>query len=176
MSDPLSVLSAVVGLVATSAHLVRRSKELYDSTKDAPTSMLQLQTEMQSVHTIFVQVEMFVRGTTKKRPTKKGMSMISLHHLMTILTGCVLSCSNIDKKLSEVAGLMDPTTQKPIRNLQSTMGRIKWALWKEAEISAMLQELDRQKLSLNIMLSLIQWYVSAFGAWWDNIYIQINIE
>ena len=159
MPDPLSVLSAIVGLVGVSAHLGRRSKDLYDSAKVAPTSLLQLHTEMQNIHIVFVEVEMFVRGTAKKRPTKKGMTMISLHHLMTILTGCVLVFSNIDKKLSEVAGLVDPTTQKPIRNLQSTLDRIKWALWKEAEIAVMLQDLDRHKLTLNMMLSLIQWYV-----------------
>ena len=162
MSDPFSVITAVVGLVATSAHLGRRSKELYDSAKVAPASMLQLQTEMENIHLIFMQVEMFVRGSTKKKPSKKGLTMISLHHILTILTGCIVVLSPIDEKLSEVAGLMDPTTKKPIRNLPCTIDRIKWALWKEGEIVVMLQELERHKTSLNIMLSLIQWYVYAY--------------
>ena len=168
MSDPLSVISAVVGLVGVSAHLGRRSKELYDSAKDAPTSILLLQQEMENIHIIFLQVEMFVRGSAKKTPSRKGLTMISLHHLMTILTGCILVLSTIDEKLSEVAGLVDPATQKPMKNLQYTLvDRINWALWKEAEIGVTLQTLERHKSSLNLMLSLIQWYV---WAWWRNIY------
>ena len=71
MSDPLSVVSAVVGLVGVSAHLGRRSKELYDSARVAPASMLQLQREMENIHRIFVQVEKFVRGNTKRKLSKK---------------------------------------------------------------------------------------------------------
>ena len=163
MSDPLSVISAVVGLIAISAHLGKRSKELYDCAKVAPASMLQINKEMEHLNIIFVQVEMFVRGNVdkKKKPSKVGLTMLSLHHLMTILSGCVLVLSNLDKKLGEVAGLVDSTTQKPARGLQSPIDRIKWAMWKETEVAVILQDLERHKSSLNIMLSLIQWYVNS---------------
>ena len=163
MSDPLSVISAVVGLVATSAHLAKRSKELYDCAKVAPASMLQINKEMEHLNLIFVQVEMFVRGNVDKRknPSTVGLTMLSLNHLRSILSGCVLVLSNLDKKLSEVAGLVDSATQKPVRGLQPTINRTKWAMWKEAEVVVILQDWERHKLSLNIMLSLIQWYVYA---------------
>ena len=181
MSDLLSVMSAVAGLVVLSAQLGTRSEQLYgfaedaqrfsilarfgglpydrDSAKVAPGPMLQLQTEMENIHLIFMQVEMFVRGVTKKKPSKKGLAMISLHHMLTILTGCILVLSTIDEKLSELAGLMDPITKTPKRNMPCTIDGVKWALWKEAEIGVMLQELEWHKTGLNLMLSLIQWYV-----------------
>lgn len=164
MSDPLSVVSAVFGLVAISAQLGVLSKQLCDSAKDAPESMVQIQQEIDDLHPIFVEVGSFIRGTAKKGATKRGLSMVSLHHLMTILTSCVLVFSKLEKKLNEVAGLIDPTTQKPARGLQCTVDRIKWALWKEAEVGVLLGELQRHKSSLQLMLSMIQWYLPLFLA------------
>ena len=68
--------------------------------------------------------------------------MVTLDNLGAILAGCVLVFSELEKKLSEVVGLIDPTTQKPVRGLQCTTDRIKWALWKEAEVGMLLQSLE----------------------------------
>ena len=138
MSDPLSLIPVVVGLVASSLHLARRAKEICNCAKIAPASMLQIQQEIELLHPIFRHVEALVRGTAKKTPNRKGLAMISVQDLMTILTGCVLVFSEIDKKLCHVAGLVDPITQKPARNLQCMVGRIKWVLWKETEVVALL--------------------------------------
>ncbi|KAF8459327.1 hypothetical protein BGX38DRAFT_961 [Terfezia claveryi] len=56
MSDPLSIVSAVFGLVAISARLGVLSKQLYDSAKDAPVSMVQIQQEINDLHPIFIEV------------------------------------------------------------------------------------------------------------------------
>ena len=162
MSDPVSVISAITGLVAVSAQLVVLAKQLYSSANDAPSSIALIRDEMEHLHLVFVQVEIFVQGTAEKTPRKNRLIMISLHSLMTVLSGCVLVFSNLDKRLCEVAGLVDPDstdTQKPSKRkvLQCTADRIKWALWKEAEVGVILQDLQRHKLSLNLMLSIIQW-------------------
>ncbi|RPB29629.1 hypothetical protein L211DRAFT_776091, partial [Terfezia boudieri ATCC MYA-4762] len=145
MSDPLSIVSAVFGLVALSAQLGVLSKQLCDFAKDAPVSMVQVHQEIDDLHPVFVEVASFIRGTTKEETSKRGLSMISLHHLMTILTGCVLVFSKLEKKLNEC-----------------TVDRIKWALWKEAEVGVLLGDLQRHKSSLQLMLSMIQWYPSLF--------------
>ena len=161
MSDPLSVLSAVVGLVAVSAQLGVLTKQLCDSAKEAPASMAQVKEEMHHLNLVFAQVELLVTGTTKKTPSKTRMTMLSLQDLMTVLSGCVLLFSKLENKLGDVAGLVDPATQKPAKGVQFTMERIKWALWKEEEVGAILQDLQRYKISLNLMLTVVQWYVCS---------------
>jgi len=159
MSDPLSVISAVVGLVAVSAQLGVLCKQLCDSAKDAPASMEQIKEEMDHLNRIFGQVELLVKGISKKKPSRTRLTMLSLHDLMTVLSGCVLLFSKLQKELGGVAGLVDPVTQMPTRGVKCTLDRIKWALWKEEEVGVMLQDLQRYKLSLNLMLTMIQWYV-----------------
>lgn len=67
----------------------------------------------------------------------------------------------INKILAEVGGLVGSSTNKmPLTSsgkLGLTLARIKWALWREEEATEILQELQQHKLSLNLMLSIIQW-------------------
>ena len=78
--------------------------------------------------------------------------MLPLHHLMTILSGCVLAYSSLDKKLSEIA-----STSATTGSGLSLGTRVQWALWKEAEAGLILVELERHKSSLHMMLTVIQW-------------------
>jgi len=144
MLDPLSIIASVGGLFATTAKIASIAKQLYDSGKDAPSSIRRIGEEMDQLHLIFGQVQMLLEGHAEKRPSRSRLSMLPLHHLMTILSGCVLAYSSLDKRLSEVAST----------GLRS---RVRWALWKEAEAGLILVELERHKSSLHMMLTIIQW-------------------
>jgi len=161
MLDPLSILAAVVGLVATSAKITSTAKQLYNSRKDAPTSIRRISEEMDQLHLIFGRVQMLLEGYTQKKPSRSRLTMLPLHHLMTILSGCVLAHSSLDKKLSEVAGsgsLDNAGGQNSATTRPMGLGaRVRWALWKEAEAEAILVELERYKSSLHMMLTIIQW-------------------
>ena len=150
MSDPLSIIASVVGLVTISAKVARIAKELYDPGKDAPDSIRRISEEMDQLHLIFGQVQMLLEGNTKKKPSKIQLAMLPLYDLMTILSGCVLAHSSVEEKLSKVAGIA--------RGGSTGLGaRVQWALWKEAEAGAILVDLERHKSSLHIMLTIIQW-------------------
>ena len=84
---------------------------------------------------------------------KSGLTLISLHQLMATLSGCVLICSTLDKKLNDVAGLRGAGAN----TAELLVGRIKWALWKEAEVKEVIGDLQQHKSSLNLMLNIIQW-------------------
>jgi len=151
MSDPLSIIASVVGLVTTSAKIASIAKQLYDSAKDAPASIRRISEEMDQLHLIFGQVQMLLEGHAKKRPSRSRLTMLPLHHLMTILSGCVLAHSSLEEKLSKVAGLARGGS------IVGLGARVQWALWKEAEAGVILVELERHKSSLNTMLLIIQW-------------------
>jgi len=144
MSDPLSIIASAIGLVATSAKIATTAKQLYDSGKDAPASIRRIGEEMDQLHLIFGQVQTLLEGHARKRPSRSRLTMLPLHHLMTILSGCVLAYSSLDKKLTELGRV-------------GFGARVKWALWKEAEAGVILLELERHKASLHMMLTIIQW-------------------
>jgi len=82
--------------------------------------------------------------------------MISIHQLVATLSGCVLVCSSLDKYLNEVVvGIVDPSV--PASKARLVWERVKWAAWKEAEVADIIEDLQQHKLSLNLMLGIIQW-------------------
>ena len=141
MADPLSIIASVVGLVTTSAKIASIAKQLYDSGRDAPASIRRIGEEMDQLHLIFGQVRMLLEGHEQKIPNRSRLTMLPLHHLMTILSGCVLAYSSLDEKLSKLAGA-------------GLRARLQWALWTEAEAGGILVDLERHKSSL---ILIIQW-------------------
>jgi hypothetical protein len=159
MTDPLSITASIAGLIGLSGQILTAINNLYTlakSAKNAPDSIGRLQEEMEEMNRIFCQVQLFVSGTGKKKPSPSGLTMISLHDLVATLSGCVLVCSNLDKFLNEVQGITDPDA-KPITGVKLVWERVRWALWKESEVSIILQDLQRHKLSLSLMLGIVQW-------------------
>ena len=115
---------------------------------------------MSDLNLVFCQVQLFIGGSTKV-PKKSRLTLISLHHLMATLSGCVLVCSALDKKLNNVAGLREAGVHTGTSGSGNKAGllveKIKWALWKEYEVNELIEDLQRHKLSLNLMLNIIQW-------------------
>ena len=111
------------------------------------------------MHSIFGQVQRLISGASN-RPSQNRLMMISIYNLQATLSGCVLVCDGLNKKLSEVLGLDSPNPPALPNRLVPTRERVKWALWRESEASAILGELQRHKSSLNLMLNILQSYVS----------------
>jgi len=88
-------------------------------------------------------------------PKGNRLTMISLHHLLATLSSCVLVCSGVDKYVSRVAGIVDPSG--PAGKAGSVLARVQWVAWKEVEVADIIEDLQRHKLSLNLMLSITQW-------------------
>lgn len=158
MGDPLSIIASIAGLVTISAQIARVAKSLYDSGKDAPISINKVKEEMEDMNLIFCEVQLFISGASKK-PDRSRLTMISLDHLVATLSGCVLVCSSLEKTLGDVSGIAESGPKGWNRAL--AVERIKWALWKEADAMVVIEDLQRHKLSLSLMLNIIQWYVTV---------------
>jgi hypothetical protein len=157
--DPLSITASIAGLIGLSGQILATINSLYTfgkSARNAPESISRLKTEIEDLNGVFCQVQLFILGTGKKQPSHNRLSMISVHHLVTTLSGCVLVCSNLNKYLYEVAGITDPNL-KAITGVKLVLERVRWAAWKESEVAAVLVDLQRHKLSMNLMLGIIQW-------------------
>jgi len=109
MGDPLSIAASIAGLITISAQIVRMAKELFDTVKDAPKTMMRVREEVESMQPIFCQVQLLLNGTGTQ-PNHGNLTMISIHNSMATLTGYVIVYSKLEKKVREVCGFDDPTT------------------------------------------------------------------
>ncbi|KAI5803536.1 hypothetical protein DFH27DRAFT_51868 [Peziza echinospora] len=160
MSDPLSIAASVAGLVSISAVILCTLKGLSDSYRDAPASIQRVVVEVQDMCLIFEQVQMFIDGTGHGvQPSHQRLSMIPIQNLVTTLTGCVLVYSRLDEYVCKLVGKKRPNSPgNPQSNIiEYRMKKVKWVLWREAEVKVVLEDLQRHKMSLSLMLSIIHW-------------------
>jgi len=158
MTDPLSIAGSIAGLWSVAEKILTMGYELCSTVKDAPDSIRAVIEEIRQMHCIFGQVQQLISGTSS-RPAHNRLMMISIYNLQATLSGCVLVCDRLNKKLSEVLGLEGPNPPSLPNRLVPVRDRVKWALWGESEASIILSELQRHKSSLSLMLGIIQSYV-----------------
>jgi cell division control protein 24 len=155
MGDPLSIAASVAGLITISAQIVGMAKDLFDKVKDAPETMMRVREEVESMQSILSQVQLLLNGAGSQ-PNHGNLTMISIHNLMTTLTGCVIVYSRLETKVNEVCGFNDPTTASATWKRAGVIAdRVKWGLWRHEEALSIIEDLQRQKLCLNLMLTII---------------------
>jgi len=152
MGDPLSIAASIAGLITISAQVVGIVKELFDKVKDAPETMMRVREEVESMQPIFCQVHLLLNGSGSGL-NRGNLTMISIHNLMATLTGCVIVYTRLEKKVNEVCGFNDPTASW--RGVGIIADRVKWGLWRHEEVLVIIEDLQRQKLSLNMMLTIL---------------------
>ncbi|RPB25032.1 hypothetical protein L211DRAFT_848393 [Terfezia boudieri ATCC MYA-4762] len=157
MVDPLSIAGSVAGLTTISAQIVGMAKELFDKVKDAPETMMQVREEVESMQPIFCQVQLLLNGSGSGL-NHGNLTMISVHNLMAALTGCVIVYTRLEKKVNEVCGFSDPTTASAAwKRVGVIADRVKWGLWRHEEVLVIMEDLQRQNRTLNLMLTIITW-------------------
>jgi len=153
MGDPVSITASIAGLITISAQVVGIAKELFDKVKDAPETMMRVREEVESMQPIFCQVHLLLNGSSSG--LNRHLTMISIHNLMATLTRCVIVYTRLEKKVNDVCGFNDPTTSW--RRAGVIADRVKWGLWRHEEVLVIIEDLQRQKLSLNLMLTILSW-------------------
>ena len=170
MSDPLSVIASITGLVQVSAKIIGIATQLYTSRKDAPASLCLIKDEMGQLNLIFQRMQRLIEGYERNSKSIKRhrLTLLPVQDLMTILTGCVLAYSSLDRTLSKVAGLDETDRGNPVPQTQapsctgSLLMHVTWTLWKESEAEEMIATIAQHKSSLLIMLVIIQGYVGLY--------------
>ncbi|KAF8423335.1 ankyrin repeat-containing domain protein [Tirmania nivea] len=155
MGDPLSITTSIAGLITISAKIVGMARDLFGKVKDVPETMMRVRAEVESMQPIFCQVHLLLHGSGPPL-NHSNLTMISIQNLMATLTGCVIVYSKLEKKVNEVCGFDDPTAASATWKSAGVIAdRVKWALWRHQEALCIIEDLQRQKLSLNLMLNII---------------------
>jgi hypothetical protein len=138
--DGLSVTSSVSGLL----QVVAKVAAFISSMRDAPSLMRNVLDEVTALSAIFNQVEDLISNPLNGKHDRR--SMIYVHQVVTTLTGCVCAFSELEQALD---GLRTGDL--------NVWDRGRWAA-KESDFDRIMGALQNYKSSLNLMLTIFNWY------------------
>ncbi|KAH7161820.1 hypothetical protein EDB81DRAFT_353461 [Dactylonectria macrodidyma] len=141
--DPLSVAASVVGLLAAGAKITSFLSNMSIYTSDAVRLVRNLLMEVNGISAAATSLQTYITGRTQV--SAERASLILLEHVITTLTGCVTTYS----ELSDI--INDLNVDGDI----SVLDRLKWTR-HESKLTAIAQQLQNHKSSLTLMLSILQ--------------------
>jgi hypothetical protein len=93
--DPLTITSAVAGLITTTTRVTPLLYQLVTHTRDAPKSAARALAEIESISAVLRGVQLYVLGGEKTE--SKRRSLVSLEDLFATLVASVLEFSELEK-------------------------------------------------------------------------------
>lgn len=141
MLDPLSVAAGVAGVVVAAAQISSLLIKFTKSTTAAPQQAQVILTEVSDIDGILSQLQLFLLGPGSANRSRT--SLLKVEKVVTIVSGCVLTFSELEKLLDELR----------TENLD-VLDRFKWAR-KESVIEGLIQRLQNHKASLSLILNIL---------------------
>ncbi|KAF8532637.1 hypothetical protein BDD12DRAFT_951127 [Trichophaea hybrida] len=143
--DPISVAASILSILAVSERIAQTLYSFTKSATDVLESVGRVHAEVQIVGAVFGEIQGFLQGDFGEVDETR-LSLIPLHD--TLLISCNRVFSELEKYIIDDAG--KPTVWE----------RVKWAA-KEPEIESLIGDLQRHKLSLNLILGIINIHSSS---------------
>jgi len=166
--EGLSVAASVASLVQITATVIDFISTMTETSRIAQNVLA----ELRELEAIFHQLQDFILNFDEGNGNDRK-SMIFVNQLVATLTGCVCSFAELEQVLD---GLNINDNAGVLLRL---WGTAKWAL-KDPDLVRILDNLQKHKLSLNLMLTIITWFVAAHclyihaGLMLTIMYQQIN--
>ena len=142
--DPLSVSASIIGILGAAANVSSVLVTFVQRTKAAPKLAQSVLREVNSLSAVLEALQAFLLGNAAV--TKSGASLVLIEQVLVVLAECV----TIFSELEDVLG-----TAKENNDL-GVLERIKWAM-KDSKIVAIETRLEKNKSSLTLMLTILQW-------------------
>ena len=141
MADPLSVSASIVTLIAAGSKLV----SLIARIRDPSQSLIDIQTELASLRIVVNGLKSFVERTRNIDTARADL--IPVQDVITVFTQIVLVHTEIEAFVKARAGAA------------SFSDRTREALGHGSAAAAkrLLEQLQRHKLSLSLVLQIVQW-------------------
>ena len=142
--DPLTITTAIFGLLAA-AGKVATILEAISSTRNPPEAIAYAQTEVRHAEIALRSMQPFIEGLDVAASTSR-QRMIQVDDLRVTLADAMLAFSSFEVLLLRMAG---------------TRQRL-WYLYK-TRVEEHMARIQRHKLSLTLMLNVLQWCVPLIG-------------
>ncbi|PVH90953.1 hypothetical protein DM02DRAFT_636446 [Periconia macrospinosa] len=147
MASPLSIATSLAGLLSLSSNILIRLTPFATKINKTPKSIQRVVAEVGAVNDKLGEVQKHMWSCIEERPNGEGLELISLDHVEVTLTGCMLVFSELEKH-------MDSPEAKVLDTKPTVQELILWA--KKANIENLVQDLQRLKTSLSLMLTIIR--------------------
>ncbi len=145
MSDPLSIAAGIVGVLTAAAQISSLLIKWTKSAKEAPQQPRVIAAEVTELSGILAHLQSFLLGNG----CSDESSLVKVDQLVTILSGCVLTFSELEKLLDEMK----------VEDF-NILDRVKWAK-KESAVMSVVQRLQNHKASLSLMLNILNGLASC---------------
>ena len=141
--DPLSIAASVTGVLTAAAQVCT----LLGKIRDAPKSVVAILTEIEHIQIVFRALQRFIDHT--RAVSRQRAALVQLEDVTVILTQTVLVFSELETLLIPLSG----------SGLHSSLRqRLAWSR-QETGIQRLVNQLQRHKTSLSLLLQIIQWLV-----------------
>jgi hypothetical protein len=146
--DPLSVVASILGILGAATQVSASVSTLIEKSRRAPKNIRKVKDEVDTIRCVLHQLQALLLGSS--RTNRARASLILVDQVVVTLSACVSTFSELDVIVGtlvsdEKLGLMD---------------RLRWAT-KANAIDECLRDLQTQKSSLTLMLTILTWYVSS---------------
>ncbi|KAI0505200.1 hypothetical protein F5B22DRAFT_533052 [Xylaria bambusicola] len=141
--DPLSVAASIVGLLAAGGKVTSLLFTVISKCQDSPALARGILFEVADISAALGQLQDYLSNRLKAN-SERG-NLIMLDQLLTTLTGCVTTYSDIQFIL----------TGLNINEDMRTFDRIRW-MREESRLNTLVQRLQSHKSSLTLMLTIVQ--------------------
>jgi len=147
--DPLSIIAAVLGILAVAAKVNTTLTTAFKNMERSPISAQCLLREIADLTACVSQVQAFLSGEQEADQSRKQLLMVE--QLVVALSHCVLTMSELDQFLDSLK----------MTSSFSARTRLRWVR-EEDTVAGILIRLQASKSSLNLMLTTLTWYVTQF--------------
>lgn len=146
MADPLSVVASIAGLIMAGIQITTTVGQFISNTTTAPVLARTVSSEVHNFVVVLASLQPIVLGSLN---SVTRASMIDVDELVVTITACIFTLSDLER---EVDGLA-------VTDNMGIRARLKWA-WAEPSILGLIDRLQHHKMSLNLMLTILTWYIS----------------
>jgi hypothetical protein len=148
--DPLSVSASIAGILTAAGTVIL----ILSKITDAPQSVQDIHTEVVHIELVFKALQRFLDTTT--RIASERAALISFEDVIVILTQTVLVFSELETLIRSFAS--QSNREGPVSSRLSAWRRITWVFQQPAALR-LVNQLQRHKASLTLILQIIQWSV-----------------
>ncbi|PCD34054.1 hypothetical protein FGRA07_09209 [Fusarium graminearum] len=153
--DPLSVAASAIGLLSAGAKITSILVSFTNNVQDSPKLAQHLITEIADITAAISALQSYITGIAQI--TKERGALVLLENVLTSLTGCVVTYSDLQTIIDNL-------------NLSSdlrTFDKLKWAR-QASSINTIVQRLQNHKSSLNLLLTVVQCETMKEAEFWNQ--------
>lgn len=144
MSDPLSLISSISGIISLADLIITKAAKLYISTRDCPQEIKALVDETSSLSGLLAALDRRVLALQQANGLKQ-------HYVQVPVTAMILD--DCEQTLNSVVAVIMKSEPKPGESVRNTGKRLLWNFRKD-EVVELIAKLERCKTNLQIALSL----------------------